>query len=155
MSEKKVDFYDFEGLLDKAYEELPPENVKHHDSRFEVPAARVTIAGNRTIIENFVDMAEAMNRDPNHLLKFILREVGTAGTIEGRRVILQGRFTPYLIGNKMKKYIKDYVICPVCGSPRYKDHQEGTLPLPQMRGLRCRNAHPASLKPLFFSGFSN
>lgn len=71
MSEK-VDFYDFEKLLDKAYEELP-ENVKHHHSRFEVPPAQVTIAGNRTIIENFVDIAEAMNRDPNHLLKFILR----------------------------------------------------------------------------------
>lgn len=80
MSEK-VDFYDFEKLLDKAYEELP-ENVKHHHSRFEVPPAQVTIAGNRTIIENFVDIAEAMNRDPNHLLKFILREVATAGTLE-------------------------------------------------------------------------
>lgn len=115
----EIDFYDFEKLLDKAYEELP-ENVKHHRSRFEVPAALVTIAGNRTIIENFVDIAEAMNRDPNHLLKFILREVATAGTLEGRRVILQGRFTPYLIGNKIKKYLKEYVICPVCGSPDTK-----------------------------------
>ncbi|KUH31758.1 translation initiation factor IF-2 subunit beta [Thermococcus celericrescens] len=124
MSEKKVDFYDFEDLLDKAYEELP-ENVKHHTSRFEVPAAAVTIAGNRTIIENFVDIAEAMNRDPNHLLKFILREVATAGTLEGRRVILQGRFTPYLIANKMKKYLRDYVICPVCGSPDTKIIKKG------------------------------
>lgn len=66
MSKKKVDFHDFEGLLDKAYEELP-ENVKHHTSRFEVPAAVVTIEGNKTIIENFRDIAEAMNRDPNHL----------------------------------------------------------------------------------------
>ncbi|ACS34527.1 MULTISPECIES: translation initiation factor IF-2 subunit beta [Thermococcus] len=118
MSES-IDFYDFERLLDKAYEELP-ENVKSHKSRFEVPPAVVTIAGNRTIIENFVDIAEAMNRDPSHLLKFILREVATAGTLEGRRVILQGRFTPYLIANKLKKYLKEYVICPVCGSPDTK-----------------------------------
>jgi translation initiation factor 2 subunit 2 len=123
MSES-IDFYDFEKLLDKAYEELP-ENVKSHRSRFEVPAAVVTIAGNRTIIENFVDIAEAMNRDPNHLLKFLLREVATAGTLEGRRAILQGRFTPYLIANKMKKYLKEFVICPVCGSPDTKIIKKG------------------------------
>jgi translation initiation factor 2 subunit 2 len=123
MSEK-TDFYDFESLLDKAYDELP-ENIKEHSSRFEVPPAQVTIAGNRTIIENFVDIAEAMNRDPNHLLKFILREVATAGTLEGRRVILQGRFTPYLISNKLKKYLKEFVICPVCGSPDTKIIKKG------------------------------
>ncbi|WP_297498759.1 translation initiation factor IF-2 subunit beta [Thermococcus sp.] len=120
----EIDFYDFEKLLDKAYGELP-ENVKSYRSRFEVPAAQVTIAGNRTIIENFVDIAEAMNRDPNHLLKFLLREVATAGTLEGRRAILQGRFTPYLIANKLKKYLKEFVICPVCGSPDTKIIKKG------------------------------
>ncbi len=125
MSEgKKVDFYDFEGLLNKAYEELP-ENVRQHSSRFEVPAAMVMISGSRTIIENFMDIAEAMNRDPSHLLKFILREVATAGTLEGRRAVLQGRFTPYLIGNKLKKYLKEFVICPVCGSPDTKILKKG------------------------------
>jgi len=120
----EIDFYDFERLLDKAYEELP-ENVKSHRSRFEVPAAQVTIAGNRTIIENFADIAEAMNREPSHLLKFLLREVATAGTLEGRRAVLQGRFTPYLIANKLKKYLKDFVICPVCGSPDTKIIKKG------------------------------
>ena len=124
MDEKKMNFYEYEALLDKAYEELP-ENVKHHTSRFEVPAAVVNIEGNRTIIENFKDISDALNRDPNHLLKFILREVATAGTLEGRRVVLQGRFTPYLIANKMKKYIKEYVICPVCGSPDTKIIKKG------------------------------
>ncbi|WP_048151761.1 translation initiation factor IF-2 subunit beta [Palaeococcus ferrophilus] len=124
MVEKEIDYYDYEGLLEKAYEELP-ENVKHHGSRFEVPPAQVTIAGSRTIIENFMDIAEAMNRDPNHLLKFVLREVATAGSIEGRRVILQGRFTPYLISNKLKKYLKEFVICPVCGAPDTKIIKKG------------------------------
>ncbi|MCD6558640.1 translation initiation factor IF-2 subunit beta [Palaeococcus sp. (in: euryarchaeotes)] len=117
-------FYDYEGLLEKAYEELP-ENVKHHGSRFEVPPASVTIEGNKTIIDNFMDIAEAMNRDPQHLLKFVLKEVATAGSLEGRRVILQGRFTPYLIGNKLKKYLKEYVICPVCGAPDTKIIKKG------------------------------
>ncbi|NJE07180.1 translation initiation factor IF-2 subunit beta [Thermococcus sp. M39] len=121
---EKHDYYDYEKLLEKAYDELP-ENVKQHTSRFEVPVAIVTIEGNKTIIENFRDIAEAMNRDPNHLLKFILREVATAGTLEGRRVVLQGRFTPYLIANKMKKYLKEYVICPVCGSPDTKIIKKG------------------------------
>lgn len=80
----------------------------------------MTIEGNKTIIENFKDIAEALNRDPQHLLKFLLREIATAGTLEGKRVVLQGRFTPYLIANKLKKYIKEYVICPVCGSPDTK-----------------------------------
>lgn len=89
----EIDYYDYEKLLEKAYQELP-ENVKHHKSRFEVPGALVTIEGNKTIIENFKDIADALNRDPQHLLKFLLREIATAGTLEGRRVVLQGRFTP-------------------------------------------------------------
>ncbi len=116
--------FDFDKLIDKAYEELP-ENVKHHTSRFEVPAAVVTIAGSRTIIENLVDISDALNREPGHLLKFVLREVGSAGVLEGRRAILQGRFSPYLIANKIKKYIKDFVICPVCGSPDTKILKRG------------------------------
>jgi len=128
MSES-IDFYDFEKLLDKAYEELP-ENVKSHKSRFEVPPAVVTIAGNRTIIENFVDIAEAMNRDPNHLLKFILREVATAGRGQARNPA----GTLHAVPDSQQDEEVPQGVRHLSGlrKPRYQDHQARTLPLPQV-----------------------
>ncbi len=45
------------------------------------------------MFDNFGEIADVLNRDPEHLLKFLLRELGTAGKVEGTRVIFQGRFS--------------------------------------------------------------
>ena len=84
---------DYDKLLDRAIEQLPPEVFE--TKRFSVPKAYSVIQGNRTFIQNFREIADAMNRDPQHLLKFLLRELGTAGNLEVERAIMQGKFTNF------------------------------------------------------------
>jgi len=106
---------DYEELLDRAVEQLPQKVLE--TKRFQVPKAYSMIQGNRTMIQNFSEIADAMNRDPQHLLKFLLRELGTAGNLEGSRAILQGKFTHYLINERVDGYVKRFIMCHECNRP--------------------------------------
>ena len=79
---------DYEELLDRAIEQIPPQSSQ--TKRFSVPKAYFLIQRNRAIIQNFGEVTHAMNGDHQHVLKFLLRELGTAGNLRGIRVILQG-----------------------------------------------------------------
>lgn len=106
---------EYEELLDRTISQLPPEVFE--SKRFKIPKSYSDIQGNRTFIKNFKDVAERLNRDPQHLLKFLLRELGTAGNLEGQRAILQGKFTHYLINERIEDYVDKYVICHECNRP--------------------------------------
>ena len=115
----------YEDLLERAIDQLPPEVFEH--KRFKIPKAYSDIQGNRTFIKNFKDVAEGLNRDPQHLLKFLMRELGTAGNIEGQRAILQGKFTHYLINERIEDYVDKYVICHECNRPDTRIIREGRI----------------------------
>ena len=106
---------DYEELLNRAVEQLPQKVLE--TKRFQVPKAYSMIQGNRTMIQNFSEIADAMNRDPQHLLKFLLRELGTAGNLEGSRAILQGKFTHYFINERIDDYVKSFIMCHECNRP--------------------------------------
>ncbi|MFQ6075787.1 MAG: translation initiation factor IF-2 subunit beta, partial [Candidatus Bathyarchaeia archaeon] len=74
-------------------------------------------AGNRTIIHNFKEFCDRLRRDQNHFLKFLSSELATAGTIEGARAVFQGRFRADILERLVSRYVKDFVICPVCNQP--------------------------------------
>jgi len=106
---------DYIEMLKRARKQLPTEVFKH--KRFEVPRPVVTIVGSRTILQNFSEICNYINRDPQHLLKFLSREMATSGVIEGTRAVFQGRFEEYTIRHLIDRYIKEYVICPICKRP--------------------------------------
>jgi translation initiation factor 2 subunit 2 len=110
--------YDYEELLERAYEQLPEEVLE--DRRFEVPKPRVSIEGKMTIIQNFKEIADKLNRDPEHLSRFFLKELGTAGHIDGDRLVLHGTYHPKLIEEELKEYVEEFVLCPECGRPDTK-----------------------------------
>ena len=105
----------YETLLKKAYAHVtePSESVE----RFTVPEARSYIEGKTTVLENFSEIADTIRRDKDHLMKFLLGELGTAGKIDGSRAIFNGKFESSLIVSLIKGYVDDYVICSECGSP--------------------------------------
>ncbi len=115
----------YEDLLNRAIDQLPPEVFEH--KRFKIPKAYSDIQGNRTFIKNFKDVSEGLNRDPQHLLKFLMRELGTAGNVDGSRAILQGKFTHYLINERIEDYVDKYVICHECNRPDTKIIREGRI----------------------------
>ncbi len=121
---------DYNELLDRAIEQLPEKVFE--SKRFTVPRAYSVIQGNRTIIQNFSEVADAMNRDPQHVLKFLLRELGTAGNLEGSRAIMQGKFTHYLINDRIEDYVKRFVMCHECNRPDTKIIREDRIDI-----LKC------------------
>ncbi|HML04263.1 MAG TPA: translation initiation factor IF-2 subunit beta [Methanobacterium sp.] len=116
---------DYDKLLDRAIDQLPQKVLE--TKRFNVPRAYSVIQGNRTIIQNFKEIAEALNRDPQHLLKFLLRELGTAGNLEGGRAIMQGKFTHYLINDRVDDYVKRFIMCHECNRPDTKIVREDRI----------------------------
>src|SRR5665811_2220719 len=85
--------------------------------RFSIPVPRVFIEGRMTVFENFGEIIDVLNRNPEHLLKFLLRELATAGKVEGGRVIFQGRFSQEMIAAIIEDYVAEYVTCSECNRP--------------------------------------
>lgn len=113
----------YQKLLERGMEKVPKKTDAA--DRFKVPDAQVFISGARTNIANFIEIANYLRRPPDHLLKFLLKELATSGDLIGTKVICQGRFPPDHVNKKIETYIKIYVICPECGKPDTKLIKEG------------------------------
>jgi len=112
----------YEELLKRAHSQLPPEVFEH--KRFEVPKVRSGTIGMRTYIVNYKEIAEALNRDQLHLLRYLSREMATAGAIDGARAIFQGKFNNDTLNRLIQHYAEEFVICPVCKRPDTKIMKE-------------------------------
>lgn len=124
-------------LLEKALSELPPEVVNR--GRFERPKVNAQREGSRTIIKNFSNIAKTLNRKEEHLFKYIIKSLGTAGFLESGRVILQGKFTEDEIQKEVDNYLKDYVLCKECGAPDTEFKKEERILF--VRCLACGAKH--------------
>jgi len=117
--------YDYDALLKKARSQIPEITSKHE--RLELPRLNHSVIGMRTIIYNFKEIAEALNRDPQHLLKFLTRETATAATIQESRAIFKGKFSHETIERLLQRYMETFVTCPVCKRPDTKIVKEKRL----------------------------
>ena len=116
---------DYDGLLQRGLSKIPEKAFK--SSKYETPQTESTVIGAKTVIYNFKDVAAKLNRDPNHLLKFIVRELATSGTLEDVRASLQGRFSKEVLDDLVVRYIKAYVLCNSCNKPDTKLAREDRL----------------------------
>lgn len=105
----------YDKMLEEAYSQLPSQAFKRE--RLEVPKPICTISGSRTILHNLGEICNVLRRDQTHVLRFLSREMATAGTVEGSRVIFQGRFEPAALERLIQHYMDVYVICPICKRP--------------------------------------
>ena len=110
-------------LLDRAYSKLPL--IVSKMKRFEIPKPTSSVIGNRTIIYNFRDICDRLHRKQQHVLRFLSRELATAGTIDGPRAVFQGKFASTLLERLIERYTKEFVLCPVCHQPDTKIVREG------------------------------
>lgn len=110
--------YKYDNLLDMAWGKLP-EKLKKYD-RFELPEADCFVEGNTTIIRNFNEIADRLERESKYILKFLSKELAAPVTVVGNRVIIQRRLRKPQIDEKIKAYAKEYVICHECGRPDTK-----------------------------------
>jgi len=104
----------YEKLLDSAYKDIKP--IKHSE-RFEIQKAEGHVEGSKTILTNLQQIASYLRRDLDHLLKFLLKELATSGSIKDNRIILQRKITSQKINEKIQDYAKEFVICKECQKP--------------------------------------
>jgi translation initiation factor 2 subunit 2 len=94
--------------------------VKSTGSRLELPEPQILWVGNKTILRNFADYPRLLRRDANKLLMFLAKELATAASLDGERAIFIGRKDKQSFTVLLNRYMREYVLCPVCGSPDTK-----------------------------------
>ncbi|MDD5112221.1 MAG: translation initiation factor IF-2 subunit beta [Candidatus Altiarchaeota archaeon] len=122
--------FGYERLLDRAWENLP-SHLKT-PIRFEMPQADTLIEGNTTIIRNFGDVASRLRREPDHIMKFLFKELAAPGVRDGNRVIMQRVLKQSVINKKFEDYAKEFVLCHECGKP-----DTGISELEGVRIIKC------------------
>ncbi len=122
--------FDYNQLLKRVQAEASNLDVK--EERFKIPKVDVFYEGNTTVLRNFDKILNVINRDAQHLLKFFLGNVGTAGEIVGGRLVFQGKIPPATLQDKLEDYIESFVICSECNRPDTHLVKKG-----RMMVLRC------------------
>jgi translation initiation factor 2 subunit 2 len=109
---------DYEALLDRAKEQLP-EDVESTE-RFVIPKVKGHIQGVKTVINNWFEIAKALDRKPPHMLKYVQKELATPGEIVKQSVIFGSKIPASKINEKIQQYADDFVFCKACGKPETK-----------------------------------
>ncbi|MBU0894169.1 MAG: translation initiation factor IF-2 subunit beta [Nanoarchaeota archaeon] len=105
----------YETLLDSAYEKV--KQIDSSNSRFEIPQIKGHFEGKKTILTNFFQIVSHIRRKPEHLQKFLNRELATSGHVEGDRLVLNNKIPSSKINEKIIAYVKEFVLCKECGKP--------------------------------------
>ena len=106
---------EYEKLLDEAYKKV--KQVGGNSERFEIPKIEGHFEGKKTILTNFSQIVDYIRRKPEHLQKFLLRELAASGQIEGGRLVLNIKVPSTKIKQKIDEYIKEFVLCKECKKP--------------------------------------
>jgi translation initiation factor 2 subunit 2 len=115
----------YENLLKEAKKNLPKLSEKRE--RFEIPNIKGHIQGNKTILSNFTQIAQYLGRKPEHMLKFVLKELATPGEIKKTGTIIGSKLPASRINDKIRAYAEKYVLCKECKKPDTKLEKENGI----------------------------
>ncbi|MBI5000528.1 MAG: translation initiation factor IF-2 subunit beta [Euryarchaeota archaeon] len=106
---------DYRALLARARERIP--HAMSSGARVLLTDPEVLVEGKNTVIRNFGDIVDSIRREPLHLLQYLLKELGTAGNIDGRRAILKRKLSEQQVKERLGSYMATYVMCTECNRP--------------------------------------
>lgn len=113
--------YDYEELLSRVFHILRENNPELAGDRRRTvmrPPQVLREGTKKTVFVNFMDLCKTMHRQPEHVMTFLLAEMGTSGSLDGQqRLVIKGRFAPKNFEGILRRYINEYVICNGCKSP--------------------------------------
>ena len=129
--------YHYEELLGRVFgilRENNPELAGEKHKTILKPPQVLREGTKKTVFVNFSELCKAMHRAPDHVITYLLAELGTSGSLDGQaRLIVKGRFLPKVFEGILRRYINDYVICNMCKSADTLLHKENRLYI-----LRCQ-----------------
>jgi translation initiation factor 2 subunit 2 len=132
----------YEKLLEKAYEKV--KLIENTGERFEVPGIKGHFQGKRTVLTNFREIATHLRRTPEHLQKFLLKELAAKGNLEGERLVLNSKISSKKINPKIEQYVNEFVLCRECQKPDTELDKDGKMTI--IRCLACGAKHPVRTK---------
>ena len=128
----------YEEMLSRAKDILPDE--AEETSRFNIPNAKGHIEGAKTIINNWAQIAEVLRRKPEHMLKYVQKELATPGEIIKVSCVFGSKLPAAKINEKIKQYADEFVFCKTCGKPDTKLTKEGTVYFIQCQACGAKNS---------------
>lgn len=111
--------YHYDELLGRVFGILREKNpALSEKSKTIVKPPQVLREGTKkTVFANLMEICNGMHRAPEHVIQYLLAELGTTGTLDGQqRLVLKGRFLPKAFEGVLRHYFIDYVICNMCKS---------------------------------------
>ncbi|WP_254546407.1 translation initiation factor IF-2 subunit beta [Halomarina pelagica] len=121
---------DYESSLDRAMENVP--DIDTSGERLSVPDAHAQKDGAFTRLTNLAEIADTVSRDPDHVHRFVQRDLGTNGKLEDGVGRYNGTFSGRDFDESIEKYVETYVLCGECGLPDTRLVTEDRTPM-----LRC------------------
>lgn len=101
----------YETLLKRAHTTL---NIYKKSDKKRVPIDIRRESSSKSSM-NLVAIAESLNREPEHLMKFILCKLLTTGSIMNERLVVKGNFVKNDFMEAVSQYIDNFVACKGCG----------------------------------------
>lgn len=112
--------YLYEELLGRVFNILRENNPELAGDRRRTvmrPPQVLREGTKKTVFVNLMDLCKTMHRQPEHVMTFLLAELGTSGSLDGQqRLVVKGRFAPKNFEGILRRYINEYVICNGCKS---------------------------------------
>jgi translation initiation factor 2 subunit 2 len=113
--------YKYEELLGRVFNILRENNPELSAERRRTimrPPQVLREGTKKTVFVNFMDLCKTMHRQPEHVMAFLLAELGTSGSLDGQqRLVVKGRFAPKVFEGILRRYVNEYVMCNGCKSP--------------------------------------
>ncbi|KAB7502811.1 Eukaryotic translation initiation factor 2 subunit 2 [Armadillidium nasatum] len=100
--------YTYDELLQRAFTQLRernPDMATGEKKKFVMkPPQVVRIGSKKSAFANFTEICRLLHRIPKHLLQFLLAELGTSGSIDGRHLLERC----YLIGRNLVQLFRSF-----------------------------------------------
>ena len=93
----------YESLLGRTSDILAKSTVSQE--RLKIPKPVIILEGKVTIVRNFIDIVEMINRDPKDVAKFFMKEFGIGVNIDGRRLMINRKISEEEFSAKLEQYL--------------------------------------------------
>jgi len=121
----------YDEMLERIFGMLNPDISSKKAFKMKPPVV-VREGTKRVVLVNFQEIVTSMNRTPEHLLSFMLAELGTSGSSDSMgRVTFKyaGRQAQKHMESVIKQYVKEYVLCKLCKSSDTKLNKDSATRL--------------------------
>jgi translation initiation factor 2 subunit 2 len=126
MSHSKQASEQYTHLLERLRQQRP-EGLTKSEERLKLPEPKTMVSGKKTFWINFIDFPTILRRDQGDFLNYFRKELALNASIENGRAIFMGRPDKQSFSALLQRYLKERVICPVCGSPDTRLEKSGKL----------------------------